>query len=100
MKVVVGEGGRIQRFGKPIPVSDARGESIGIERIDGSVNDALFDAIASLDQRGECGRYYEDVYSDLIQEGTITAHAVEVGDLKWTEIDDHDDLDRATQMFA
>jgi choline kinase len=100
MKVVVRADRRILRFGKPIAVADAHGESIGIERIDASMSPVLFDAIAALDSRGICNRYYEDVYSELIGDGRITASAVEVGDLRWTEIDDRNDLERATALFA
>ena len=88
------------RFGKSIGVSDAQGESIGGERIAASMSATLFDAIEALDRRGIIGRYYEDVYSDLIGLGSITARAIEVGDLRWAEIDDFSDLQRAARIFA
>ncbi len=100
MKVVVGAARRIECFGKSVAVADAHGESIGIERIAASMSKTLFDAIYALERRGICDKYYEDVYSDLISTGRVAASAIEVGDLRWTEIDDRADLDRATAMFA
>jgi choline kinase len=100
MKVVVGSERRILRFGKPIAVADAHGESIGIERISAAMSPLLFDAIDALDRRGTVEKYYEDVYSGLIMQGRITASAIEVGDLRWAEIDDHNDLRRAATMFG
>jgi choline kinase len=100
MKVVIAKDREILRFGKSIGVVEAQGESIGIERIAASMSPMLFDAIEALDRRGIVGRYYEDVYSDLIGLGLITARAIEVGDLDWAEVDDFSDLQRAARMFA
>jgi choline kinase len=100
MKVVVDAESNILKFGKPVPIADARGESIGIERIAGATSSVLFDALSSLGDRGVVDRYYEDVYSELIETRVIRAAAVEVGDLNWTEIDDHADLERAAQLFS
>jgi len=100
MKVVVDAKNRIQRFGKAISVQEAQGESIGIERVTASMCPKLFDAISALEQRGIVGRYYEDVYSDLIATNQVSASAVEVGDLRWTEVDDLVDLERAAAIFG
>jgi choline kinase len=100
MKVVIDKEREIVRFGKSIGVSEAQGESIGIERIAASMSATLFDAIEALDRRGIVGRYYEDVYSELIGLGSVSARAIEVGDLRWAEIDDFSDLQCAARMFA
>lgn len=99
MKVVVGERGSILKFGKAISVNDAHGESIGIERIRSSMSEALFEAVRTLQQGGVVNRYYEDVYSELISSKQVEAKAAEVGDLRWAEIDDVDDLARAAKLF-
>jgi choline kinase len=99
MKVSVDREHRITRFGKSIELAASHGESIGIERISAGMSATLFSAIGVLERRGIVDRYYEDVYSDLIGGGSITASAIEVGDLAWAEIDDHADLKRATAMF-
>lgn len=99
MKVVSDASGKIQCFGKLLDVREAGGESIGIERVSVVAAEMLFEAIAELDRIGTTNRYYEDVYSELLASGRVDAHAVEVGDLPWTEIDDLADLERAAQLF-
>ncbi|MGC4070017.1 MAG: phosphocholine cytidylyltransferase family protein [Polyangiaceae bacterium] len=99
MKVQVDAQGRISRFGKAIAVRDAQGESIGIERLSARAGAQVFDAIARLEERGICDKYYEDVYADLIEEGKISARAIEVGDLRWTEVDSQADLAHAKALF-
>ncbi|HEY5958973.1 MAG TPA: phosphocholine cytidylyltransferase family protein [Polyangiaceae bacterium] len=100
MKVIVDSQCKILKFGKSVPLIDAKGESIGIERVSVNASKAVFGALAKLREQGIVDRYYEDAYSDLIEQGTVGAAAVEVGDLNWTEIDDHADLERATQLFT
>lgn len=100
MKVTCDSNGCILRFGKSIAVSEAFGESIGIERIGASTADLLFDAIASLDRQGVVDRYYEDVYSELLKEGKMAASAINVGDLRWAEVDNLADLEHATRLFT
>ena len=87
-------------FGKGIPVAEAHGESIGIERLSAEAGTLVFDAIARLETNGIVNRYYEDVYADLIAQGKLAARAIEVGDLAWTEVDCVEDLDRARQLFG
>lgn len=97
MKVRLGVGERIEAFGKGLALESAAGESIGIERIAADVGPQLFDALC----RPESAQlYYEDVYSQLIAAGQLSAGAVEVGDLPWTEVDDPSDLARARALFG
>jgi choline kinase len=99
MKVQVdASSGAIVAFGKGIAVSEAAGESIGIERISAEMAPALFDALDEAGTRGETHLYYEDVYSRLIATG-LAAVAVEVGDLTWCEIDCAEDLVHAERLF-
>lgn len=100
MKVKLGENKRILRFGKALRVAEAQGESIGIERLSASVGEAVFDGIAELEREGIVDRYYEDVYATLIERNTITAEAIEVGDLPWTEVDNPEDLAKARELFS
>jgi choline kinase len=97
MKVTV-SGLSISAFGKGIELAKSAGESIGIERIAGSVSATLFDALDSTIAGGETNLYYEDVYSRLIAAGTLRAEAVPVRDLPWTEVDDFNDLERAREL--
>lgn len=99
MKVRVDEALRILEFGKHISLDAAAGESIGIERIGASLVSPLFRALDAAKARGRLDLYYEDVYSELIQRGELDAHAVDVGDLPWTEVDTFEDLQKARELF-
>jgi choline kinase len=92
--------GLITSFGKGIPLAEAAGESIGIERIDRDATKALFDGLDEAAARGETHLYYEDVYAHLIGRGELHASPVQVGDLRWCEIDAPEDLQAAERLFA
>lgn len=94
------EGGRIRRFGKGLSLAASGGESIGIERVSASASKALLDALCQACEEGRTDLYYEDVYDELVRSGALHAQAVEVGDLPWTEVDDHADLANAEALFA
>jgi choline kinase len=98
MKVVV-EGSRITRFGKAVPLAASHGESIGIERIDSSASDKLFDALDAQIASGQTQLYYEDVYSQMIERGELVAEVADVSGLRWTEVDTFDDLEAARRLF-
>jgi choline kinase len=100
MKVRLGVERQIAAFGKGIALEDAAGESIGIERVGASAVAPLFDALGARIAAGNDQLYYEDVYSELIARGSLSAEAIEVGDLPWTEIDTPEDLARATRLVA
>jgi choline kinase len=100
MKVEVGENGLIRRFGKSLVLSASSAESIGIEVLDGSSNNTILRRIETLMSQGITDRYYEDVYSELIQDSNLSAKALDVAGLGWTEVDTFDDLERARQLVA
>lgn len=99
MKVVVSEG-RIMRFGKAVPLVSSHGESIGIERVSVAASDKLFDALDERIRAGITGLYYEDVYSEMIARGELTATAADVSGLRWTEVDTFEDLEAARRLFG
>lgn len=98
MKVRVARGGRIAAFGKGIPVEDAAGESIGIERISAAASTFIFDGLEESMRKDETGLYYEDVYSRLIDAGLV-ASLVDVSPQRWCEVDSAEDLARAERLF-
>jgi choline kinase len=98
MKVRIAAGDRIIAFGKGIPVADAAGESIGIERVSAAASASVFDALEEAMKKGETGLYYEDVYSRLIDNGLV-ASLVDVSPQRWCEVDSSEDLDRAGRLF-
>ncbi len=99
MKVMT-DGRMIRRFGKDVPIERSDGESIGIERVDSSASNRLFSALDEFGARGITQVYYEDVYSQLIERGQLTAEAADVAGLRWTEVDTLEDLDAARRLFS
>jgi choline kinase len=90
MKVEV-SGDRIVRFGKGL--SRAHGESAGIERIGSAALSVIVHAVGRAVTAGETQLYYEDVYDRVLDK--VHARAIDVSDLRWTEIDTAEDLARA-----
>jgi choline kinase len=95
MKVVI-EGNDIRAFGKKIDPRLCAGESIGIEKLDESASAALFHALEQVVAAGRTDLYYEDVYGELVERG-MKAHAVDITDVPWIEVDTAEDLARARQ---
>jgi len=98
MKVLV-DGSRITNFGKHLDPKASAGESIGIERVSSAIAPALFEALAKAESEGRTNLYYEDVYQELIERGTV-ASMVDVSDLPWIEVDTREDLARAAAIFG
>lgn len=99
MKVVV-EGRTIRGFGKGVPLARSHGESIGIERLNGTACEKVFAALHERVAAGITNLYYEDVYSQLIDQGRLQAEAADVSGLRWTEVDTFEDLETARKLFA
>ncbi len=100
MKVCVSAPPRIDCFGKGLDPRTATAETIGIERVDSGFSQELFQALLASTSAGRTHLYYEDIYSELVAERRVEAHAIEVGDRIWAEIDDPADLERATALFG
>jgi choline kinase len=94
------DGARILEFGKGIPLASSHAETVGIERLGAHAGSLVFGAIERHVAGGERGLYYEDVYSELVARRAISARAVEVGDLRWTEVDTPEDLERARGLLG
>jgi choline kinase len=92
-------GEKVLAFGKKLDPARCSGESIGIERVDAAASALLFRALAEAERAGRTDLYYEDVYGELITRG-LDAHAVDVSDLPWFEIDTPDDLAEARRAIA
>jgi choline kinase len=93
------DGDRITGVGKQLDAGlVAVAESIGIARIDRTSAVAVFACGHEILEGGGRQSYYEAAFQRLIAGG----HAFEVADvtgLRWVEIDDHDDLQRAEILF-
>jgi len=99
MKVQIDSLSTVVDFGKALPMSRSHAESVGIEALDAQSANEVFSRIRRLEEAGQCDRYYEDVYADLIRESRIQAGAVDVAPFAWTEVDTLEDLARARAMI-
>ena len=100
IKVSCDADGRIVRIGNRVPVAEAAGESIGIERIDARSSGALFAALESMaSDPAHRQSYYEVAYDLLVQAGE-PFRAVDVTGLAWVEVDTVADYERAQALFG
>ncbi|MFV0126766.1 sugar phosphate nucleotidyltransferase [Streptomyces sp. HMX112] len=90
MKVITADGGGVRRITKLMDPAAATGEYIGVTLIEPEAAADLADALKATFER-DPDLYYEDGYQELVNRG----HQIDVapiGDVKWVEIDNHDDL--------
>ncbi|GAA2773522.1 sugar phosphate nucleotidyltransferase [Streptomyces showdoensis] len=90
MKVVTAEGKGVQKITKLMDPADATGEYIGVTLIEAEAAEELADALQTTFER-DPDLYYEDGYQELVNRG-FTVDVAPIGDVKWVEIDNHDDL--------
>ncbi|MFG3344406.1 sugar phosphate nucleotidyltransferase [Streptomyces sp. NPDC048018] len=90
MKVVTAEGKGVQKITKLMDPADATGEYIGVTLIEADAAEELADALKATFER-DPDLYYEDGYQELVNRG-FTVDVAPIGDVKWVEIDNHDDL--------
>ncbi|MET9696412.1 phosphocholine cytidylyltransferase family protein [Streptomyces sp. NPDC006529] len=90
MKVITdGEKG-VRRITKLMDPATATGEYIGVTLIEPEAAEALAEALKTTFER-DPDLYYEDGYQQLVDDG-FTIDVAPIGDVKWVEIDNHDDL--------
>ncbi|MBL8716173.1 MAG: phosphocholine cytidylyltransferase family protein [Myxococcales bacterium] len=101
MKVLC-DGDRVIAFGKGLDPKKSAGEATGAVRIAASALPAILAAVGAAVTAGRTNLYYEDVWHECLRAngGTLEARAVDVADLRWTEIDTHEDLARAEELAA
>lgn len=91
---------KVKKVGKKLDPAKAAGESIGIEKINKHAGKVLFEELEELMKSIENHqRYYDDSYTTLVEKG-VPFYAVDITDLKWVEIDTHDDYHRAHELFG
>lgn len=99
MKVVVDEQGRIKEISKTCRVEDARGESVGIEKISATYSEALsreLDTMILNENLANC--FYELAFERLIAQGH-TFQVVDTTDLFSYELDTPEDFRKATELL-
>ncbi|MCJ1675822.1 phosphocholine cytidylyltransferase family protein [Streptomyces sp. APSN-46.1] len=90
MKVVAADGQGVRTITKLMDPADATGEYIGVTLIEPEAAEALAEALKTTFER-DPDLYYEDGYQQLVNDG-FTIDVAPIGDVKWVEIDNHDDL--------
>ncbi|MEU9026708.1 phosphocholine cytidylyltransferase family protein [Streptomyces sp. NPDC048383] len=90
MKVVTAEGQGVRKITKLMDPAEATGEYIGVTLIEPEAAEQLAEALKTTFER-DPDLYYEDGYQQLVNDG-FTIDVAPIGDVKWVEIDNHDDL--------
>ncbi|MFD4865511.1 sugar phosphate nucleotidyltransferase [Streptomyces sp. NPDC058412] len=90
MKVVTAEAKGVRKITKLMDPADATGEYIGVTLIEPEAAEQLAEALKTTFER-DPDLYYEDGYQQLVNDG-FTIDVAPIGDVKWVEIDNHDDL--------
>jgi choline kinase len=96
MKVITDGDKGVQRITKLMDPATATGEYIGVTLIEPEAADELADALKTTFER-DPDLYYEDGYQELVNRG-FTVDVAPIGDLKWVEIDNHDDLAKGREI--
>jgi choline kinase len=95
MKVVV-DGGGVRRITKLMDPATASGEYIGVTLIEPEAAEPLADALKATFER-DPDLYYEDGYQELVNRG-FQIDVESIGDVRWVEIDNHDDLAKGREI--
>ncbi|MGA5096422.1 sugar phosphate nucleotidyltransferase [Streptomyces lavendulocolor] len=90
MKVITADGQGVRRITKLMDPAAATGEYIGVTLIEPEAAEDLADALKATFER-DPDLYYEDGYQELVHRG-FQIDVAPIGDVKWVEIDNHDDL--------
>ncbi|MGW7099475.1 phosphocholine cytidylyltransferase family protein [Streptomyces sp. NPDC054838] len=90
MKVITADGAGVRKITKLMDPATATGEYIGVTLIEPEAAEALAEALKTTFER-DPDLYYEDGYQQLVDDG-FTIDVAPIGDVRWVEIDNHDDL--------
>lgn len=96
MKVVVDPEKGVQKITKLMEPAEATGEYIGVTLIEAEAGAELAAALKTTFER-DPDLYYEDGYQELVN-GGFKIDIAPIGDVKWVEIDNHDDLAKGREI--
>ncbi len=96
MKVVVDPEKGMTRITKLMDPAEATGEYIGVTLIEGDAAPELADALRTV-WESDPQQFYEHGYQELVNRG-FRIDTAPIGDVKWVEIDNHDDLARGREI--
>ena len=98
MKVELGPDHAVRRISKGLDPATARGEYIGLARLDRAAVGATVAAAEALVRHGGSGLYYEDAFDRSAAEAGFRIRST--GGALWTEIDDQRDYERAVAIMS
>ncbi|MEV5509940.1 sugar phosphate nucleotidyltransferase [Streptomyces orinoci] len=96
MKVIVDGDKGVQKITKLMDPATATGEYIGVTLIEPEAAAELADALKATFEK-DPDLYYEDGYQELVNRG-FKIDTAPIGDVKWVEIDNHDDLAKGREI--
>jgi choline kinase len=96
MKVVVDPDTGVRKITKLMDPSEATGEYIGVTLIEGAAAADLTDALKTV-WESDPQQFYEHGYQELVNRG-FTIDVAPIGDVKWVEIDNHEDLAKGREI--
>lgn len=99
IKVTADNNLRILQISKSVDISNAIGESIGIEKFSAESVNKLFNILDKMiNEEGKTGIFYEAAFERLINSGT-DIYAIDVGNLKCMELDTIEDFNSAGNII-
>ncbi|MFJ2395745.1 MULTISPECIES: sugar phosphate nucleotidyltransferase [unclassified Streptomyces] len=96
MKVVVDPDKGVRKITKLMEPTEATGEYIGVTLIEGEAAADLADALKTVWET-DPQQFYEHGYQELVNRG-FRIDVAPIGDVKWVEIDNHDDLAKGREI--
>lgn len=95
IKVIVDKEDKIKEISKTCSISDALGESIGIEKFSSSLVKQLFDELDDMiENKGQSNIFYEAAFENIIEKGA-EMYIVDTTQLFSMELDTVDDFETA-----
>jgi len=99
IKVIVDSENRVTEISKVCSISDAIGESVGIEKMDAAYSKALFSELdRMIEGEGLIDIFYERAFERLIPQGHLF-HIVDTTDYFSIELDTVDDFNSARELI-
>ena len=99
IKVVLGPDKKVREISKVCSISEAVGESIGIEKMSAAYTRALYREMEQMiEKEGLDNIFYERAFERLIPQG-FSFTVTDVTDLRAVELDTPEDFQAAAEMF-
>jgi choline kinase len=99
IKVIVDADNRVKEISKVCSISDAIGESVGIEKMDAAYSEALFRELDQMiEKEGLIDIFYERAFERLIPQGQ-SFRVVDTTDMFSMELDTVEDFNRANELM-